>query len=187
MKIWDRQADADDRQMQRQKTDGQVDPVTIKSNITPFLSVWWGSKTRNALSGLPFIFSVVLPVVHCVCFLLCSYFNLSSFFAFIFLLFFPLSGFPSLLCACDVRRRLRALCQRCLMTTKLCKFPCLCVCVRVGLCRLTCLGRTAAAHTFLWHYIMWWLRHRPCASLPLLLYNLLLWSSKFNAFIKGCW
>lgn len=86
------------------------------------------------MSDLSFIFC--RPAIRCVCFFLCSYFNLFllSFFFLSFFFFFP-SGFPPLLCACDVCRRLRALCQRCLMKTKPCVllFVRACWCMQIGL------------------------------------------------------
>lgn len=103
------------------------------------VAVWCGSETRYALLDLSFsiLYDPVVPPSATLSFLLCvlilASFCFLGLFCFVFL-FFLSSGFPSLLCAHDVRRRLRALCQHCPVVPKLCLLLFVCV------CRLACLG-----------------------------------------------
>ena len=111
-----------DKDPGRQK-DKQVDPV----------AVWCGSETRYALSdlSLSLLYFSVIPPSAALCFFLCVLI-LASFFFLFCLSFFLSSGFPSLLCARDVCRRLRALCQRCPDEDQaVCSL--VCVCMQIGL------------------------------------------------------
>lgn len=133
----DRCTDTQTKIQAGRRTDRQVDPVAIKSNIPPALPVWWGSETRYALSDLSFsllYFSVVrrsLRFVSSSVLILASFFFFLFCLSFFFCLGFLLSFVPEM-CAGVSGRRANAAWWR-----LSCVLPCLCVCwcMQIGLFR----------------------------------------------------